>query len=200
MRLALGLKAHSGWAALVAVGRDQSGIKIVERTRLELVAVEDTEWAKQPFHAAENRPLPEARELVDRAVASIRRISVREIASIVASLRTLDHDVVACAVLVPAPMPDWSVDEILAVHFRMHKAEGVLFPDALVRAARANQLQTAEIPEKELDARAERELATSRARLMKDLERVGKQVGPPWGKDQKCATLAALIALKNHPS
>jgi len=33
-------------------------------------------------------------------------------------------------------MPDWSTDEILAVHFRMHKAEGELFRDALVRAGR----------------------------------------------------------------
>jgi len=24
-------------------------------------------------------------------------------------------------------MPDWSIEEILGVHFRMHKAEGVLF-------------------------------------------------------------------------
>ena len=28
-----------------------------------------------------------------------------------------------------------NLDEILAVHFRMHKAEGVLFRDALARAA-----------------------------------------------------------------
>jgi hypothetical protein len=29
----------------------------------------------------------------------------------------------------------WSVDQILAVHVRMHQAEGVLFPDAIARAA-----------------------------------------------------------------
>jgi len=29
-------------------------------------------------------------------------------------------------------MPDWSTDEILAVHVRMHKAEGELFRDVLV--------------------------------------------------------------------
>jgi hypothetical protein len=33
-------------------------------------------------------------------------------------------------------MPDWSIDEILAVHFRMHKTEGVLFRDALARGDR----------------------------------------------------------------
>jgi hypothetical protein len=36
------------------------------------------------------------------------------------------NDVTACAVLVANPMPDWSIEEILGVHFRMHKAEGVL--------------------------------------------------------------------------
>jgi hypothetical protein len=56
----------------------------------------------------------------------------------------------ACAVIVADPMPDWSTDEILAVHFRMHKAEGVLFPDALVRGARACGLDVIAIPEKQL--------------------------------------------------
>jgi hypothetical protein len=39
-------------------------------------------------------------------------------------------------------MPDWTTDEILAVHFRMHKAEGVLFQSALVRAAEKCKLNT----------------------------------------------------------
>ena len=39
--------------------------------------------------------------------------------------RERENEVAACAVLVGQSMPDWSVEEILAVHFRMHKAEGV---------------------------------------------------------------------------
>ncbi len=92
-------------------------------------------------------------------------------------------------------MPDWTVDEILAVHFRMHKAEGVLFRDALARAAGSCGLRFFGIPEKQLDELAERELATSVNSSRKLIASLGKSVGPPWGRDQKDATLAAMIAL-----
>ena len=58
-------------------------------------------------------------------------------------------------------MPNWSVAEILAVHFRMHKAEGVLFRDALARAAGACGVRFVRVPEKQLDEYAERALSTS---------------------------------------
>ena len=77
----------------------------------------------------------------------------------------------------------------------MHKAEGVLFRDALVRASRACGLTCVEILEKQLDERAETVLATPLANLRKTLASLGKAAGPPWGKDQKDASLAAMIAL-----
>jgi hypothetical protein len=95
-------------------------------------------------------------------------------------------------------MPDWTVDEILAVHFRMHKAEGVLFRDALARAARACGLRLLGIPEKQLDEHVERALATSVNSLRKTIASLGKSVGPPWGKDQKDASLAAMVALQGQ--
>jgi hypothetical protein len=93
-------------------------------------------------------------------------------------------------------MPDWSVEEILAVHFRMHKAEGVLFPDALARAASELGLNVRAIPEKELNAYAQRTLADSLGGFLHQIETLGRSAGPPWGKDQKAAALAALVALR----
>jgi hypothetical protein len=93
-------------------------------------------------------------------------------------------------------MPDWTVDEILAVHFRMHKAEGVLFRDALTRAAGSCDLRLVRVPEKQLDENAERALGASMNSLRKTVASLGKSVGPPWGKDQKDAALAAMIALQ----
>jgi hypothetical protein len=50
----IGLKTHSGWAALVAIGKDRGQtFHLIERRRLELV---DEAWAKQPYHAAEGSP------------------------------------------------------------------------------------------------------------------------------------------------
>jgi hypothetical protein len=92
-------------------------------------------------------------------------------------------------------MPDWSVDQILAVHFRMHKAEGVLFRDVLAEAADGSDLKLVAIPEKSLLEYAETALKTSANSLSQRIAALGQSVGPPWSKDQKEATLAAMIAL-----
>jgi hypothetical protein len=196
MKLAFGMKAHSGWAALVALGTRSGNLQVVDRCRMELVEKDEASWAKQPYHAAARLGAGDARDLVGRGLETARRIAVREMRTAVARAREAGHEVAACAVLVVDPMPDWTVDEILAVHFRMHKAEGVLFRDALARAAVTCGLRFVAIHEKRLDERTERALATSLNSLRKTLATLGKSVGPPWGKDQKDASIAAMIALQ----
>ena len=195
MRVAFGMKAHSGWAALVVLGTHSGELHVVDRCRMELVDEDESSWAKQPYHAAERLKAAAARELVRRGVETAHRIAVREMRAAVKRTREAGHEVSACAVLVVDPMPDWTVDEIVAVHFRMHKAEGVLFRDALVRATGACGLRLLGVPEKQLDEHAERALATSANRFRRTITSLGKSVGPPWGKDQKDASLAAMIAM-----
>ena len=160
MRIALGLKAHSGWAALVVLGTRDGELHVVDRRRLELAEDADAQWAKQPYHAAEGLRSDEARKVVQRGVAAARRLAVREMRAAVKRARDAKHEIVACAVLVAEPMPHWSVEEILAVHFRMHQAEGVLFRDALARAADECGLRLVAIPKKVLTEQAEWALAT----------------------------------------
>ncbi|MBO0722709.1 MAG: hypothetical protein J2P41_17935 [Blastocatellia bacterium] len=194
MNIAFGLKAHSGWAALVAIGKRDGELVMADRRRLELV---DDEWARQPYHAAEDLQPDEARKLVERGVESARRIAVRELQAAVKLERERGNEIIGCAVLLVDPLPGWSVAEILAVHFRMHKAEGVLFKDALARAARACELRLVAIPEKQLAEYAERALGLPASSLSKEIGRLGKSAGPPWGKDQKDAALAAIVALRS---
>ncbi len=156
MRVAFGLKAHSGWSALVVVAVGDGEIQVIDSRRIELIDAADAASSKQPYHAAENLDAKAARDLVSRGVAAARRAAVKEMRAAVERSRLSRHLVATCAVLVPEPMPAWSIDEILAVHFRMHKAEGVLFPDVLVQAARACGLNVVTIPEKRLRERAER--------------------------------------------
>ena len=80
----------------------------------------------------------------------------------------------------------------------LHQAEGVLFREALVRAARACELRLVAIPEKLLTSHAERALGTPVSGLLKKIAKLGKSVGPPWGKDQKDAALAGLVALQGR--
>lgn len=192
MRVAFGMKTHSGWAAMVVLGRQGNDFVVVERRRIELVT---DEWARQPFHAAEGLKSEAARDLVKRGIAAAHTGAVRELRAALQREAERKNQVKACGVLVGTLMPAWSVDEILAVHFRMHKAEGVLFRDALVHAASECNLKAVEIPEKELLPYAERKLKTSAPDLTTRVARIGKAAGPPWGKDQKDAALAAMIAL-----
>jgi hypothetical protein len=200
LKIAVGLKAHSGWAALVVIGMADNEFQVCDRRRLELVEPGDADWAKQPYHAAEDLPPEKARRVVERGVESAHRIAVREMRALVKRTSKAGHEIVGCAVLVPAPMPDWTTAQILSVHMRMHKAEGVLFPAALISAATACDLNAIAIPEKELSARAEQSLGISFAVAMKQVLALGQSVGPPWGKDQKLAALAAMIAFHDHSS
>src|SRR6185436_18363597 len=111
-------------AALVVLGRRDDQLEVLERSRLELV---EEEWAKQPYHAAEELKPDEARKVVKRGIDAAKRIALREVGNVLQRIREYGFAVRSCGLLVGSPMRDWSVDEILAVHFRMHQAEGVLF-------------------------------------------------------------------------
>jgi hypothetical protein len=193
VKIALGLKAHSGWAALVSVGRHDGSLVVSTRRRVELV---EAAWAKQPYHAAEHLEPAPARDLVAKGIAMAHRLALAEIQAVIAHERSQQHIVDACAVLVGGPMPAWTVDEIVSVHFRMHKAEGALFRDVLTQAAKACGVNVIEIPEKLLETWAARVLEKPSASLTQQIAALGATVGPPWGKDQKDAALAALVALE----
>jgi hypothetical protein len=195
MKVAFGMKAHSGWAALVVVGVRDGEFTIVDRLRVELV---EEEWAKQPYHAAEEMKSAQARDLVGRGIDAARRIAVLKMRVALRREMERENEVIACAVLTGNPMPDWSVDEILSVHFRMHKAEGALFRDVLARAAETCGVKLVAIPEKQLMKHAENALGVASSALVAKIAALGKLVGPPWGKDQKDAALAAMVALREE--
>ena len=191
-KAAFGFKAHSGWAALIVLGTCDGGLQILERNRVELV---EEEWAKQPYHAAEHLQPVEARKVVKRGIDAAKRIAFREMRSALNRTHERGFEVQDCGLVVGNPMPDWSVDEILAVHFRMHKAEGVLFREVLAKAADGCDLRLAAVPEKSLLQHAQSAVKISASSLSRQIATLGKSAGAPWGKDQKEATLAAMIAL-----
>ncbi len=100
MRVALGFKAHSGWAALVALGRAAGDLVVVDRRRIELADPADGEWARQPYHAAEGLPSARAKAVVERGVATARRMAAAELRSAVSRAKEAGHRVIGCAVLV----------------------------------------------------------------------------------------------------
>ena len=197
MRVAFGFKAHSGWASYVVVGEGRGSFHVIDRRRIELID-EGELWAKQPYHAAEDLEPSEANELVEQGIRSAHRVALSQMREAVSRSSKSEDEIVGCAVLVPDPMPGWSTDDILAVHFRMHKAEGVLFPDALYRAAEKCKLPLIAVREKQLSETVDKALAAPIESVMETIAALGKSVGPPWGADQKKAALAAMIALRKN--
>lgn len=193
MKVALGVKTHSGWAAVIVLGLTEDGFQLIDRERIELV---DESWAKQPYHAAETLEPETARTLVARGIKSAHDVATRQLKALVERETERGNVVSGCAVLTSSPMPNWTVDEILAVHFRMHKAEGVLFSNAMLQAAKDCKLRPLGVAEKTLASDAPVRLGFNSKSLEKILSLMGKASGPPWTKDQKHATVAAMIALK----
>jgi hypothetical protein len=191
MRVAIGLKARTGRAVLVAVGGEVRAPQLIERSQIQLLP--DGAWA--PYHAAADLDRAAARDSVRRSIASAHRLARSGLRDATRRLAKLGHQVCGCAVLVGTGMPPWSVEEILAVHVRMHQAEGELFRAVLVAGAHACKLQLTTLSDKAALDGAAALLALPSARLEAHLAALGKSAGPPWGKDQKEAAAAALTAL-----
>ena len=193
MRAAIGLKARTGRAVLVALAGGSDEPQLIERSQIRLLP----EGAFAPYHAAEGLAPAAARESVRRSIADAHRLAENGIREAARRIARAGHELRGCAVLVGTGMPDWSTDEILAVHVRMHKAEGELFREVLVAGAHACDLQLTTLPDKSGLDDASKRLGLTRARLDAHLAALGKSAGPPWGKDQKEAAAAALVALKH---
>lgn len=191
MRIALGLKARTGRAVLVALAGEAHEPRFVERLQVRLLP----DGAFAPYHAAEGLASAAARASVERSIAASHRLAADGIRDAVRRATDAGYQVCGCAVLVGAGIPSWSTEEILAAHVRMHAAEGELFRDVLVAGARACGIEPTTLREKAALDDAARRLALPRAQLDQRLKALGKSAGPPWGKDQKEAAAAALVAL-----
>jgi hypothetical protein len=182
MRAVLGFRAHSGWAAMVAVAGTIDAPVVLDRRRI-VIADPEMVGSKQPYHAAAELPFAQAEGLVRRATESSRMLAREAISAVVKALESQGHEVAGCSVLLGSGKPLPALAAILAAHPLIHTAEGELFRDVLVWAARECHLPVSGVREKALDSAA-----------LKRLDRLGKSIGPPWTQDQKYATAAALTA------
>jgi hypothetical protein len=137
----------------------------------------------------------EADRRVKKNLAAARRMAVAAIKAIRARCEKAGYQVAGCGVLVGTGVPDWTTEEVLAVHIRMHKVEGELFREILVDAAKECGLKPTTLPDKGPFDAAAKALGRTRAQVDTELAAIGKAAGPPWGKYQKEAAAAALVIL-----
>jgi hypothetical protein len=191
---AIGCRAHSGWAALVIVAGPVSSPRIVDRRRIE-IADAAIPGSKQPYHTAEKLPFKQAERLVTRCTERSRALARRELRAAVDHARSSGHEVAGCGIILASgrPLPDLAAT--LASHALIHTAEGELFRNVIADASREMNVPVTGVKERELLAQASAVLGKSDAELQSYLQKMGRELGPPWTEDEKYATLAAWLAL-----
>jgi hypothetical protein len=200
MRAALGLRAHSGWAAVVAVAGRPDAPVVLEGRRI-VIADPAIHGSKQPFHAAEGWPLPKAEEYLKRCTQSTNSLARQAMSAVVAHLQKQGHEVVGCGLLAASgrPVPD-SLADTLASHAMIHTAEGDFFRTALAEAAEDCKIRVTRVKEKELLARGAEGLGKPASELQRRLAELGKPLGSPWTQDEKYATLVGWLVLAGRPA
>ena len=193
-RAAVGLRAHSGWAAAVTVGSGATAPVLLDRRRFAL-ANDATPRPVQPYHASEGLPLAKAERIVAHAIGEARRFGERDLRALAGDLLPLGHEVACCAVLSGSGRPLPALERVLASHALIHAAEGELFREALRHAGKRAGIRVLQVKEKELNLVAIEVLGIPETKLKNRLEALGRAAGPPWAEDQKLAALAAWVAL-----
>jgi len=193
-RAAIGCRAHSGWAALVAIGGSPGSPEVILRRRIEN-ADPEIPGSKQPFHAAEPLEFADAKEFLKECTNGTRRLSRQAFESVKDELRRKNYEAVACGVVLGSGHPLPALDRILASHALIHTAEGEFYRNALVEAGEHCGLKVTGVKERELFERGAAQLHLSIKQMERCIAELGKPIGPPWTQDQKYAALVAWLAL-----
>lgn len=196
--VAIGLRAHSGWTTLVAVGGSPVQPWVLRRERVELGA--NYPHSAQPYHAAEGLELKKAAALIDRSNVAARTLGSRALRGTIGALKKEGHEAAGCGLLLASARPLPELPQILASHPLIHTADGELFRDALRDAARACGLEVTAVKERDIVERAAAAFAMPASQLKSRLDGLGRTLGPPWRQDEKLASLVAWLSLASRRS
>jgi len=193
-RVALGFRAHSGWAAVVAVALEKGRPQILHRGRIELVD-RSIKGSVQPYHLARKMKLPDAEIFLRRVTDATQKMALEAVRAIIADLATKNHQVAACGIVLASGRPLPPLEATLRSHAMVHTAEGELFRGAIAHAGEICGLRFSGVKERELYERAAEVLHQAPTKLKTRLAAMGKSLGSPWTSDEKSATLVAWLAL-----
>jgi hypothetical protein len=172
LRRAMGISVHTGWCACVVIEEPSGGLRAPAGRTPTVIASEIVEILPGPerfcFHAAATMSGAKAARWIAQAGRQARANASRALAPLRA------HGAAICAI-VAREGEAGKLADVLASHPRMHTAEGCFYRDVLRDVCR---VPVCIIAPSQLDP-----------------SRLGKLAGPPWGRDQKLATLAAWRAL-----
>jgi hypothetical protein len=196
-RAAIGFRAHSGWAAAVAISIADGSPRVLDRSRIQLVKTFSYKF-RQPYHTGAEMTLGQAASFILRVRQDAERLALAGLRSLGTKLRKSGFGLRDCCVLLAAGRPLPELEGILASHALIHTADGELFRNALLRGCERCRLRVVKIKEREAPDRALEILHLDAALLPGTLSELGRGLGPPWSQDEKLAALAAWLTLAGN--
>ena len=187
---AIGFRAHAGWAAAVCIAGPTGFPAVVRRHRLLLT---DTSLPCEPYHAAKRMDFTAAEGIIRDASERAQQMATRWIRTVIVELG--DHHLVGIGVVLGTGRPDFTLRQALATHAATHNAEGWLFREALMRAGEGCGLRVVGALETAAYWEAAAAAGLPAASIEERVPELGREVGAPWGKDQKLAAAVAWLAL-----
>ena len=194
---AMGFASHSGWAAMVVLGKSAAGLQVLARSRVELIDGHDPE-SKQPYHAVEMVCVEEAMGRLDGYMAVAKSMAYQSIHAKREDLKVMGYRLKSAGILESAARKPSSLGSILASHAAIHAADGNHFRNALAAAAEQDGLTVYRIQSRALEGEAAAGLRRPVQKLRDAVAALSHQVGSPWGADQKQAALLAWLILAHH--
>jgi hypothetical protein len=191
---AMSFAPHSGWAAMIVLGSANAELKVLARARIELIDDRDPE-SKQPYHAVEAVCVEEAMGRLDGYMAVAKSMAAAGIQAQREHLKAHGYQLRCVGVLESAGRKPPSLASILASHALIHAADGDHFRNALAVAAEQLGLTVYRIQARTLEEQAAAILRRPKAQLLDTVNALGRQVGSPWGADQKKAALLAWLIM-----
>lgn len=193
-RAGLGIRTHSGWAALVAVAGSVTAPEVIDRWRLEMVDRRIAE-SVQPYHAAARMDLQAAEAFLARCAESSKSMTIAGLRRVVGELTSKGCKIAGACVLLGSGRPSGNLAQILASHVLIHTAEGEFFRNAVRLTCESCGLAVTEVKEKELLSRCANKLAISGEEFQRRVSGLGVTIGPPWRQDEKLCAAAAWLLL-----
>jgi hypothetical protein len=191
---AFGFSAHSGWAAMVVLGSAASNLSVLARSRVELIDDHDPE-SKQPYHAVEFLCVEEATGRLRGYLEVATAMAGAAIEAQYAAVKQRGYQVKSVGIIESAARKEISLSSILKSHALIHAAEGDHFRNALSAAAQGLGLRVRRVQARGLEDHAVSQLHLPLKSMLDTVNDLGRQVGPPWGADQKKAALLAWSLL-----
>lgn len=193
---AIGFRPHSGWTAVVVLSLEKGEPVVLIRDRIHLVKIFNYSY-RQPYHTAARAPLPEGRAFIAQVRTEARALARRALRDIQKKLDETDYRLTHYGLLLASSRALPDLEKILVAHPLIHTADGELFREALSFASQKYGLKELHVKERDLLGRAAENLRRSEEALLRRVTELGRAMGSPWSQDEKFATLAAWLALRD---